>query len=496
MRESAIFRHIRPPMKKTVTVLLLLCSVLPLAAQNRREALLEYGARRRQAYTEFRENYRKACADFMRKRWEAFQAEAPVPVPQREEPDRPAVKPAGSPAAATATPLPHLGTVTPPDRRTEPEPVTDTPAQTGGEPAIDTRRSCRFTFYGTECSVSLPASARFQLASLQEDAVADAWEAISRGTYDRAVRESLDLKRQLRLNDWGYYRLAESIGDAHCGAGTDESVLVQSFLLAEAGYKIRLARGDNRLRLLLAVGQRVYARPYFQIDGEKFYLLDGKPRAASYRICNFSIPGERVLSLAMPEPPRLAVKAAPATEHNDRASGLQTSVSTNRNLIDFMADYPSCPWEVYAVTKLSEQTGSQLLPVLRQAIRGKEEREAAGILLQYLQNAFSYMTDDAQFGDERTFFCDEMFFYPHSDCEDRAILYARLIRELLGLKTVLLYYPNHIATAVRFNREGWGDYVQIDRDRYTICDPTYIGGEVGEAMPNLRKESARIIPID
>lgn len=68
-------------MKRYLTLLLSLLFVLPLPAQSRREALLEYQARRRQAYTEFRDNYRKACADFMRKRWEAFRAEAPVPVP-------------------------------------------------------------------------------------------------------------------------------------------------------------------------------------------------------------------------------------------------------------------------------------------------------------------------------------------------------------------------------------------------------------------------------
>lgn len=49
-------------MKRYLTLLLSLLFVLPLPAQSRREALLEYQARRRQAYTEFRDNYRKACA--------------------------------------------------------------------------------------------------------------------------------------------------------------------------------------------------------------------------------------------------------------------------------------------------------------------------------------------------------------------------------------------------------------------------------------------------
>lgn len=49
-------------MKRYLILLLSLFFAVPLAAQSRREALLEYQARRRQAYAEFQDNYRKACA--------------------------------------------------------------------------------------------------------------------------------------------------------------------------------------------------------------------------------------------------------------------------------------------------------------------------------------------------------------------------------------------------------------------------------------------------
>ena len=94
-------------MKRYLTLLLSLLFVLPLPAQSRREALLEYQARRRQAYTEFRDNYRKACADFMRKRWEAFRAEAPVPVPERREPDIPVMKHPDAPSVPTQDRMPY-----------------------------------------------------------------------------------------------------------------------------------------------------------------------------------------------------------------------------------------------------------------------------------------------------------------------------------------------------------------------------------------------------
>ncbi|WP_418983700.1 hypothetical protein [Alistipes sp.] len=477
-------------MKRYTLVLVLLLAAAPLAAQTRREALLEYQSRRRRAYTEFREDYRKACADFMRKRWEAFRAEAPVPVPERKEPDRPVMRQPDAPVIRTPKPIVPNRIVELPEAPPEAR-----PAPVATPTKIDASRTCRFAFYGTECSVSLGPDQHVRLASRAENSVADAWERIA-GSYDRVAAECSEMKEQLRLNDWGYYDLVRTLADAYCGRATDESTLVQSFLMAEAGYKVRLARGRERLHLLLALDDRVYARPYFRIGGQTFYLLDGSATGGQFSICNFSIPGERVLSLSMPEPPLLSDAPAAPAVRNDAQDGISTTVTPNRNLLDFLEDYPPCYWNIYASARLSASVREQLLPPLRRAIAGKGEYQAAAILLHYLHRAFPYKTDDAQFGGERTLFAEEMFFFPYSDCEDRSVLFVQLVGELLQLKTVLLYYPNHIAAAVRFHGEAVGDYVSVGRERYTVCDPTYIGAEIGEAMPGLEQTPVEIIRID
>lgn len=528
-------------MKRYPILLLALLFAVCASAQSRREALLEYQARRRQAYTEFRDNYRKACADFMRKRWEAFRSEAPVPLPVRREPDRPVTRRPDAPVAPTQDRIPYdkvvdlpvpavpdapgatdvpaavetpavpdksgagKGTDTNTGTKAPASGTTTAPASGTGSgnaaattavaPAVDTSRPCRFTFYGTGCSVSLEAKHRFRLASVQENSVANAWERVAGGSYDPVAKECAELKKKLRLNDWGYYDLVRTLCDAFCGVKSNESAVLQSFLMAEAGYKVRLARGDGRLFLLLALDTQVYGRPYFTIEAQVFYILDDVPRAASYNICNFSIPGERPLSLAMSAPPVFARNpAAPAVRNFEGT--VTTTVAVDRNLMDFYTTYPPCHWSIYAATGLTASTRDQLYPALRGALSGKGEREAAELLLHYLHRAFPYKTDQAQFGAERTFFAEEMFYYPFSDCEDRSILYARLVEDLLGLDVVLLYYPAHIATAVCFNDAVKDDYMQLGAKRYVICDPTYIGARVGEAMPDLKRTPAEVIRID
>lgn len=482
-------------MKRILLLGILLCGLAPLGAQTRQEALLEYQARRRQAYIEFRSNYRKACADFLRKRWEAFESQQPIPRPERREPVAPVVKEPDAGTAPSHDELPFDRIVdlpaTPPGNVPAADPADNPP---GKRP--DTSRPLRFTFYGTDCSVNLTSGSRFRLASVQESAVAAAWERICSGGCDQAAAECMEIKRQLKLNDWGYYELARVIAEQACGEATNESVLLRAFLLAEAGYKMRLARGDGRLLLLVAFDGKVYGRIYFQIDGQKFFLLDDGVKASSYAVCNFPIPGERALSPAMSEVPALTCRPGKPVTRKDEETGIAATVTPNANLLDFMAGYPPCSWEIYAATALSERTAAQLFPELRRATAGKSERQAAEILLHYLHQAFPYQTDEVQFDAERTLFAEELFGYPYSDCEDRSILYARLVKELLGLDVVLLYYPEHIATAVRFTEQTQGDYVQIGNARYLVCDPTYIGAGTGEAMPQFKRTPARIIRLD
>ena len=89
---------------------------------------------------------------------------------------------------------------------------------------------------------------------------------------------------------------------------------------------------------------------------------------------------------------------------------------------------------------------------------------------------------------------DENFYYPACDCEDRAILFSNLVKDLLsGLDAVLLDYPNHIASAVRFNEDISGDYILLDGKKYLICDPTYIGAPIGMCMDRFKSVPPEII---
>jgi hypothetical protein len=177
------------------------------------------------------------------------------------------------------------------------------------------------------------------------------------------------------------------------------------------------------------------------------------------------------------------------------------AIQQNKNLVDFYNHYPSSyindniytRWAVYANTPLDPTMAEALYPSLRSAIAGLSQRDAVNRLLHFVQTAFAYEYDEKVWGGDRAFFAEETLYYPYADCEDRAVLFSRLVRDLCGLEVVLLYYPGHLAAAVQFTEDVAGDYLLYDHRRYVVCDPTYIGAPVGRTMPGMNNQEAQVI---
>ena len=61
---------------------------------------------------------------------------------------------------------------------------------------------------------------------------------------------------------------------------------------------------------------------------------------------------------------------------------------------------------------------------------------------------------------------------------------------MLGLKTILVFYPGNLACAVCFTDIVIGDYISLNGKHYVITDPTYIGAPVGMTLPDMDSTQA------
>ena len=360
------------------------------------------------------------------------------------------------------------------------------------------RKDIEISYYGRTITIGFPLTDRLRLQGLNEDALADAWTLLAGKPYDISVKTALDARSAFQLCDWAYMDALRMACEGHYGAG-NEAVLMQTFLMTQSGYRVRLAKAGERLFMLVASKYQIYNMRYLNVEGTKYYVM-GDYHGEKLQLCPSRFDKEQSLSLQMVALPKLGETASPKRKLTSK-KGVTASVSVNRQLIDFFRRYPQANidgdfttrWAAYANTPLDQAIQEELYPPLRQTIRGMSEREAVGILLNWVQTAFKYGYDDEVWGGDRAFFVQETLFYPQSDCEDRAILFSRLVRDLTGLDVALIYYPGHLAAAVAFSGEEEGDWFNCGGQRFVVCDPTYINAPVGLTMPGMDNQKAKII---
>ena len=469
--------------------------------KRQQEEYNNYKRQQREDYDNFRKKANDEYAEFVKKRWEEMQAMKGVKPPQ-PKPVPPVVCPdedKNKERRDEPKPFEDVVVVEPPKPQPQPvEPIKPVEPVTPKKETIGTR------FYGSAIQCTVAVRPRFTLASLNEDAVSNALKQLSDGHCDDLLAQCLELRSRLRLSDWGYIQLLDSLSRVACPQETNKATLLMAWLYCQSGYKMRLARNGGHLYMLYASDNIIYKASYFTIDGEKFYSYCGND-LESLNICRASFPKEQTMTLCMNIEPKLAYHGSNTrTLQSRRYPDIKVETKVNRNLIDFYNNYPSgaidndfgTRWAIYANTPLSDEARRVLYPQLRQRLDGKSKLQATEELLNFVQTSLVYEYDDSVWGGDRAFFAEESLFYPYADCEDRSILFSRLVRDLLGLRVVLLYYPGHLATAVRFdNEQPKGDYLQLDDGRYYIADPTYIGAPIGKSMPSMADKPIKVIRL-
>ena len=449
-------------------------------AEARKKAEVEYAAFRKKANEEYAEAVRKA--------WQQMGVEPAIPKPKEPEPPHPAAPvPDKQP---TTDPLPQAEV----EQLLEVKPAVPTPPIPEPAPEVPT---LQFSIYCTGCCVHTnTVDLRFKLSSVDEQGIAEAWQTLSQEKYDAILHDCLAQRDQLHFGDWGYLRLLQSATEQLLGKGSDEAVLLQMYLLTQSGYRVRIAKADGHLALLVPFSHTIYNYSYIPIDGLKHYMLSST-QGSRVQVCKVGFPREQVADIRLASLPALEGDPQPKRVFSAARFGtMKTEVGVDKSLIDFMNDYPlSNAWDCYALAGLSERVKADLYPLLRSQIEGKSKTKAALMLLDFVQSAFAYASDQEQFGYERPLFGDESFYYPKNDCEDRSILYSILVRDLLGLDVALVNWPGHLATAVAFPEEVEGDYYTIDGRRYTVCDPTNIGAGIGETIPKFKNVEAKLVKL-
>lgn len=471
-------------------------------------------------YDAFRDSAMTVYLDFVRKAWSKFGVNAAVPKPEFKEVGPKVMEGNDNPTdrlkifdwlrgVFSSNNEEVIFDATAQDE--QPTPLFDIKKQetvTSRDIAKQESTYFPFEYCGTEFKVRLDESKRVNIGKVESNRIADVLERLSGGKYDDVLYDCLQLRKEYNLNDWAYFQMIQTLCNEFFGKGTNEAVLLTGYLCSQSGFSIRFASTaaeSGKLLLLMNSAHDIYGTQYILCDSDeqKFYIFE-KDIPANLYVCEAELPKEQGMSLYIHSPLVLNNKPGKAhVIHGYKFKNDSITITLNQNLMEFYDSYPSSAihqnvltrWAIYANTPLNPDAKEQLYPQLKRIIEGKSESDQVNYLMDLL-HGIPYKYDEEVWGHDRAFFSEETLNYPFCDCEDRSILLTRLVRDLIGLKCALIYYPDHLATLIHFNDEVNGAHYLIDDIRYTVCDPTYIGAYIGMEMKDVDTKNVKIIALE
>lgn len=407
--------------------------------------------------------------------------------------------------------------VTPVEVSPEPHPIPPTPITPIPSPPVspDPAQTIDILLWSKTYSLMQPDA--YSMPNAAPASIAAYWEAISEDAdYEDYLSGLTSIGQLGNFGSWGqmmidYYAAKQVVG------GHNESEVLIAWCLAQQGYDVRLCIcADNRVYCVFAcqytllntyknasLGQRGWFKSIRE-GNTQYYILNPDAPFGTCSICSARFENSAPISPKHSVLPDLGRSVAKQRTLNSSRYGISIALSLDDEPL--MKYYEDCPrymtgdkdntvWKHYAEAPFGNVYREQIIERFKRLIAGHSQYEAVDMILNFMHSAFVYEFDDKVWGMDRPFFPDETLYYPYCDCEDRAIFFTRLIKEVLGLRTALIYYPGHLAAAVEFTTDVKGDYIVMDGHKFTICDPTYINSRIGMTMPKMNNATCEAIVL-
>lgn len=332
---------------------------------------------------------------------------------------------------------------------------------------------------------------------INESTISKYWFGFSESDFVSLLNQFQNYRNIMNLNDWAYYLLVKAFSDKVYPDSETGSELMAWTLLTQSGYKARIGYANNKLSVLLPTYNTLYTRKYLKSDGISFYVMNdlGTDNILTYNQDHPDAIG--VMDFNIYRPLNFSEDLGEKTfSFNYLQNQYSLKLDFNKNVIDFYSDFPQVDIDVYFNAAVSNASKESILNELSESISGMSDQETVGFLLHFVQTAFNYQVDDDQFGKEKFLFAEETVFYPASDCEDRSVLFAYLVKELLNYKVIGLEYPGHVSTAVKIPGDVAGDRVIFQNEAYIVADATYENAPLGLTMPEHRNKEPEVILLN
>jgi hypothetical protein len=320
----------------------------------------------------------------------------------------------------------------------------------------------------------------------------------------------IDLCDSLNFPDWLRLKLVGEIAK-RASKKHHQKVFTAMVLLRAMGYNAGIILFSKQWQLAVEIDQKIFFVTLFEEQKRRYAIYDithGELTKTEGESDGFYDANENLgknlepLALFQDGLPTLPFKPITKTvtwkfENNSYS----LTYTLNQNLVRYLEERPQTDVAIYFNESVSREVVRAVIEPLKKIVREKRfaSRQAVAFLHAFVLNGFVYKDDAETKRGQHISSIHETLVSEYSDCEDRSILLAALIRGVLGFEVIALEFPNHISLAVHFpdlvpNEDD--EIYTYNGKRYLSSDPSCFG-PLGSVNPDFKsKAPIRFIRVE
>ena len=364
-----------------------------------------------------------------------------------------------------------------------------------------------FEFYEGTFNFSADSSLSVNFDSeLSNKSVNNFYAQINSSNYQPLLTSLINYKEKHKLNDWLYYQLIRKTAQQLSSKAKNYNryTLYKWFLMCKSGYDAKIAIGNNQIIFCIKNDEDISDIPFFMIDDKKYMCLNYHDygnlfkRENAYKPIDILIPeAKTAFSYKVTRMPDFKPEDYEEKQiaFNYKHKDYHFKVKINKEIESIFANYPGVDFESYFNIPLSHETYQSLIPILKQNLKGMNEKKGVEYLMRFTRYAFLYENDEENFGKEKRLSPEQTLLNKYSDCDDRAALFFYLVKEIYNLPMIALLYPTHITMAVQFEKPVGNSAIIYKGKNYSICEPTpqLKNLRIGELSSTLKNKPYEVV---
>lgn len=354
-----------------------------------------------------------------------------------------------------------------------------------------TLKKLTFDFYGHLLEFDLQADFYSQREKLFDSLCAEerATGLLEDSLLTRFRGQADAWQQTFRLDGMAYLMLVKKAASVMASGNIRLEALLTYAVLKGKGFDVLLGETGNRLTLYGHTGFGISNVLYVTCHGKVYYDLsfDQRKPLTSDRL--LPLPGNGYgapIGLDRLRPPELGTLSSnKIIPFEYEGSVYFFTVQLNRSLVSYYNELPAIELgRIYLNYGLSEAGERSLIAQLRQATAYMSKAKTVDFILCFVQN-MDYARDEEVLGEEKFSFPEESLAGDYTDCEDRSMLFAYLVREVAHLQSIGLMYPTHMNVAVEsWKKKKDSDFSVYEMD-FIVCEPSAKGLKAGQQTMDL-----------